>query len=233
MRSLFRSNDVEIESSYIIRISGNETSETLARRCVSTLNEVKMTYRMWDAYDGTGSDQIVIPHGLKTCSFMQMVKVTDHYLTKAEVACALSHISLWVHCAKIDKPIVILEHDAVVVKKIQHFPGYNTILYLGGAEWAEMGWPIMNVPPHATDGPNKHFLCRAHAYAIDPVVAKNMLANTLKMGIYASADVMLSADLYNISHCGLIAYDKPADTTIANRPSQGHSRIERNDKLLF
>jgi hypothetical protein len=164
---------------------------------------------------------------------MQMVKVTDHYLTKAEVACALSHISLWAHCVKIDKPVVILEHDAVVINKIQHFPGYNTILYLGGAEWAEMNWPIMNVPPHASDGPNKHFLCRAHAYAIDPIVAKNMLANVLKMGIYASADVMLSADLYNISHCGLIAYDKPADTTIANRPSQGYSRVERNDKLLF
>ena len=68
---------------------------------------------------------------------MSMIKITDHYLTRGEVACALSHISLWAHCVKIDQPIVILEHDAVMVKAFTQHQSYNSIVYLGGSEWAE------------------------------------------------------------------------------------------------
>ena len=161
---------------------------------------------------------------------MSILKIMDNYLTKAEVACALSHISLWLHCAKLDKPIIILEHDAVMLKKLEEFPGFNTILYLGAIEWAEEGWPIMQIPLHGSDGPNKHFICRAHAYAIDPIVAKNLLATTLKMGIYASLDEMMAADLYHISHVGCVAYDKPSTTTISARPKEGR-RVTKNDDL--
>lgn len=232
MRSLFRSYDDRIESAYIIRIANNNASEHLAQRCANSCEQVGQRYQFWQAYDGTG-DAIVIPDHSAACSFMPMLKVSDHYLTKAEVACAMSHISLWVRCANIDRPIIVLEHDAVMLKRLDHFPGFNTILYLGSVEWAEQNWPVMQVPIHASDGPNKHFICRAHAYAIDPIVAKNMLANVLKMGIYASLDAMMQADLYNISHIGCIAYDKSAGTTIKNRPEMGVKRVERNDNLVF
>ena len=72
---------------------------------------------------------------MKDNAFMRMLKITDHYMTRGEVACALSHISLWVHCAVIDKPIVIMEHDAVMVKKFDEIKSYNAIVYLGGQEW--------------------------------------------------------------------------------------------------
>lgn len=192
---------------------------------------VHMPVKIWEGYDGSGSDHIHIPVGLKDCSFMNMIKITNHYISKAEVACALSHISLWVHCVKIDQPIVILEHDAIMLKNITHFSGFNTIMYLGGDEWVNKNWPIMQVPPFGSDGPNKYFICRAHAYAIDPIVSKNMLSNILKLGIYASADVLLNADLYNISHNGCVAYDSPCETTIKNRPPEGVLRTKRNDDL--
>lgn len=232
MKSLFRSYDTEIENTYIITIKGNKTSENYTQRCADSCTSVGMSYKFWDAYDGTKKNKpIIVPKHLEKCSFMSIVKIMDNYLTKAEVACALSHISLWLHCAKIDKPIIILEHDAVVLQKITHFPGFNTILFLGAVEWAERGWGIMQVPLHASDGPNKHFICRAHAYAIDPIVAKNMLSNILKMGIYAPLDEMIAADLYNISHMGCIAYDKESETTICVRPTEGRRTI-KNDDLL-
>ena len=230
MRYLFRSYDTTIDSAYIIRLRGNADSEYYAARCVDSCKNVQMPYQLWDAYDGTTNASIVIPEHSRNCSFMSILKIMDNYLTKAEVACALSHISLWLHCAKIDKPIVILEHDAVMLKALSHFPGFNTIVFLGSVEWAERNWPIMQVPLHASDGPNKHFICRAHAYAIDPIVAKNMLANILKMGIYASLDEMVAADLYNISHVGCIAYDKASKTTICVRPTEGR-RTTKNDDL--
>ena len=229
MKTLFRSYDTKIDSAYIITIKNNEVSESYSQRCVESCRRAGMPYRIWDAFDGTKPESIKTPDHSHNCSFMSIVKIMDNYLTKAEVACALSHISLWLHCARIDKPIVILEHDAVMLKNITHFPGFNTILFLGSIEWAERNWPIMQVPPHASDGPNKHFICRAHAYAIDPIVAKNMLSDILKMGIYASLDEMISADLYNISHTGCVAYDKDSNTTICVRPTEGRRTVKNDD----
>lgn len=232
MRYLFRSYDVSVESAYVIAIRGNETSESLARRCVESCHAVGMPVQTWDAFDGTRPGDIVIPSHSAECSYMSILKVMDNYLTKAEVALALSHISLWLRCARVDRPIVILEHDAVMVKRFERFRGYNTIVYLGCTEWAREGWAIHDIPLHGSDGPNKHFILRGHAYAIDPAVAKNMLAQTLKMGIYAPLDEMIYADLYNISHDGLYAYDAAGPSTVVNRPTEGRT-TRKNDDLSF
>lgn len=233
MKTLFRSYDTEIESAYIIRIKNNETSEKLAARCINSCENVDMPYKIWDAYDGTQKDiSIVPPEHSANCPFMSIIKVMDNCLTKAEVSCALSHISLWFHCAKIDKPIVVLEHDAIMLQKITQFPGFNTILYLGCVEWAKYNWPIMQIPLHGTAGPNRHFILRTHAYAIDPIVAKNMLSTVLKMGIYNGVDIMMAADLYNISHIGCVAYDQPDETTMSNRHIKENNTVT-NDDLQF
>lgn len=233
MKSLYRTNNIDVEHAYIITVKGNENSEKKSKRCQESCDEVGMPYQVWDAYNGI-SDNIEPPDHLKDDSVMSLIKLTDHYLTRGEVACALSHISLWAHCAKIDKPIVILEHDAVMVEKFQQIKSYNSIVYLGGDEWARMGWQVFPVPPHASEGPNYLFICRAHAYAIDPQMAKNLLAYVIKMGICAPLDIMLRADLFNITHQGFFAYDlnddKRLDTTIPNRPAEGRT-TSRNDKL--
>jgi len=49
---------------------------------------------------------------------------------KARIACALSHYLLWEQCVMLDKPILILEHDSVFIKKIDFSPddtGYDII----------------------------------------------------------------------------------------------------------
>jgi hypothetical protein len=54
------------------------------------------------------------------------------------------------------------------------------------------------------------------------------------MGICAPLDIMMRADLFNITHQGMFAYDKninvTTDTTILARPLTGRT-TERNDKL--
>lgn len=225
--NLFYSYDVGIESAYIITIKGNELSEKYSKVCQESCKRVDMPYKVWDAYDGTGTE-IIEPEHSKGDSVMEMIKVTNHFLTKAEVACVLSHLSLWVHCAKIDKPIVILEHDAYVLKKISHLDSFNSIVFLGGIEWAEQNWKILPIPPHASKGPNYHFICRAHAYAIDPYVAKNLIAHMIQLGIHTSADCIMRSDLFNVTHQGLYAYDKPfnhKDTTITGRPDDWNQVI--------
>lgn len=233
MEKLYYSYDRKIENSYIITIKNNENSERLSKRCQESFESVGQKYTIWDAYDGL-SDVIVPPEHSKNSDFMQMLKVTDHYLTRGEVACALSHISLWVHCVKIDKPIAIFEHDAILLRKIESHDFFNSILFLGSAEWVEKNWPLIPIPPHGTDGHNKHFICRAHAYVIDPQIAKNLLSHVLKMGICDPLDIMLRADLFNICHRGVFAYDKsePENTTIKGRNQQGRT-TRRNDRLEY
>lgn len=228
--------DTAVESAYIITIKGHARSEQLSKRCQSSCERVGMPFKVWDAYNGS-TNPITPPEHLKHDSVMNMLKITDHYLTRGEVACALSHISLWVHCALIDKPIVILEHDAMMVKRFANFKGFNTIFWLGGAEWARQNWqPVEGIPPHASEGPNYHFICRAHAYAIDPTMAKNLIAHVIKNGIVAPLDIVMRADLFNITHDGLYAFDDntntTTDTTILQRPSEGRT-TKRNDRLDY
>jgi hypothetical protein len=219
MSKLFWSHDVAVEKAYIITIVGNELSERSAKRCAQSCDAVGQQWETWVAYNGTSEEknEILEPYELVNDSFMNMVKVTNHFLTRTEIACTLSHISLWRHCVLIDKPIIILEHDAIMIKKLEHKSTYNAITYLGGREWQDGMFPMWDIPPHASRGPNNHFICRAHAYCIDPQVAKNMLAHVLRMGIYDSADSFQRADLFNITHQGFYAYDAPMGSTMIGR----------------
>lgn len=229
MKSLYFQHNMEVDKAYIIRMKDHDISKKLAWRCAKSCDKVGQKYQFWDAFDGTNSE--IIPPS--QCSdIIKMIKIADHYLTRGEVACALSHISLWAHCVLLDKPIVILEHDAIMLQKYTIHGVYNSIAYLGGREQQFQNWNVSPTPPHASEGPNYHFICRAHAYAIDPCVAKNMLAHVLKMGICTSLDMMLRADIFPIHQIGLFAYDLEDETTIIGRPKPNEGRTtKRNDYL--
>lgn len=228
--NLFYSYNNNVAKAYIIRVAGSAKSEELAKNCADSCSKVGQVYQYWDAYNGH-ENPIKPPKG--ESEVMNLIKVTDHYLTRGEVACALSHISLWHHCAQIDQPIVILEHDALMVQPYTQHAVFNSICYLGGNEQVNQGWEVYPTPPHASEGPNYHFICRAHAYAIDPAVAKNMFAHVLKYGISAPLDILLRADVFPIHQMGIFAYDDGRkETTILGRPKEGRSTI-RNDDLAI
>jgi hypothetical protein len=228
MKSLFYSYNFDVTKAHIIRIKGVQKSEEKAFVCANSCDDVGMPWEYWDAYNGIEKEIKPPDHHN---DLMKIIKVTDHYLTRGEVACALSHISLWAKCAADDKPMVILEHDSIMTRAYKKHLIFNSICYLGGFEQAQKGWEALPTPPHASEGPNYHFICRAHAYAIDPAVAKNMLAHVIKHGICAPLDIMLRADIFPIHQNGIFAYDRQSeDTTILNRPKHGRT-TQRNDKL--
>jgi len=215
-QSLHCSFTTQVESAYIIRLTGHAESERLAQRCAESCEKVGMPFKMMEAVDGT-SGSLRVPESLQWCQPLKWLKVMDHELSVTEIACALSHFALWVHCLELDQPIVILEHDAVMVKAFKNFEAYNQIVYLGGSEQTT-GWPVQSIPPHATLNRNYHFICRAHAYAIDPAIAKNLVAHVLKFGIHEALDIMIRADLFAITQQGLFAYDDgDHSTTIVDR----------------
>ena len=203
------------------------------KECIQSCEKVGQPYIVWPGFDGTAGE-IQVPEQCANNDFFKIIKVTDHWLTRTQVACALSHISLWFHCITIDEPIIILEHDAIMVDKIEHHDCFNSIIWLGSKEVLDNN-PLMPIPPHGCAGHNYHYILRAHAYAIDPIVAKNLLAYVIQMGINNPLDLMMRADLFNIIHKGLIAYDKNEskfDTTMKNRNNETRPVI-RNDYLQF
>lgn len=209
-------NTVDVEQAYIITLKNHNISEMLSRRCQSSCEQVNMPYQIWDAVDGTGNE-IIIPDRLKDQSWIKWIKLYDTFLSQSEVACYISHISLWAHCIEINRPIVILEHDSVMVKPYRVHYGINQIVYLGCAEQTK-GWNVTPIPPHGSLNPHYRFMLRAHAYAIDPLSAKNLIAHTLKYGINESLDVTIRSDVFGIIQAGFYAYDIPyKETTISNR----------------
>ena len=116
MESLFRKFEKKVENTYIIYLPQVSVSNELSVRCMESCRKVGQPAVLWEGFDGT-RNKIIVPEHLKNQMWYKWLKIFDHQLSVAEVATCLSHISLWVRCMEIDQPIVILEHDAIMLKK--------------------------------------------------------------------------------------------------------------------
>ena len=204
--------NLEIENSYIITIKGHAKSEEMAQRCLNSCIMVGQKASIWDAFDGT-SENIIIPEHSRNLSHIKWLKLLNFNLTRPEICCFLSHFSLWCRCIELDQPIVALEHDAVMIRPYTHHNVLNSIVYLGSSEMIKSNYwnPI---PPHAQMCHNFRYILRTHAYAIDPIVAKNLVAKTIEKGIYTAVDVFMKIPEFSIVCFGIFAGDAKGETTI-------------------
>jgi hypothetical protein len=215
------SKNRDVLKAFIINLPRNQMSQKYTRDCVNSCEKVGMPYELYEAFDGTGSI-IETPDHLKQETWLKMIKVMNHHLSSGEVACFLSHVSLWMKCIREDRPIVILEHDAIMLQPFLDFMAYNNIVYLGSKEQYMENWPILPIPMQSILNINYLFIGRAHAYAIDPQIAKNMISRVFSEGITESLDIWLRADTFGMVQLGLFAYDQvnewgDKDTTILER----------------
>lgn len=215
MNSLFRNYDTNVSQAHIIYLPKVPTSLLMANRCLRSCNDVGQKASLYEGFDGT-SGIINVPKHLENQSWVKWLKITDHEQSVAEIACSLSHISLWVKCMEEDRPLIVLEHDAIMVKPYKTHMIYNGISYLGCREQQQMT-NFTPIPPHSSINKNWHFINRAHAYCIDPPVAKRLFTNVLDRGIFESADIMIKSDDVAIVQFGLYAYEEPGQTTIVER----------------
>ena len=214
MKSLYYSFDTTVDNAYIITLKNNSVSEKYSARCQASCTQVGMNYIIWDAFDGTSNVDIKVPTHLQDETFFEILKLSHTKISFSQIATLLSHVSLWYECAKIDKPIVILEHDTILLKRFDQMNHYNAIVYLGCAEWVKEGWPVYPIPPFGSEGENYRFLLRNHAYAIDPPMAKNLLAHVLQFGLHNTVDFLSRTDIFHVTHQGVYAYDERGQTTI-------------------
>ena len=217
MKSLYRSYEVDVSNAYIIYLPNNTISVDLANRCLESCKKINYSATLYEGFDGTG-DEIKVPTSLKDQSWYRWLKVTDHQQSLSEIACSLSHISLWAKCMEEDRPIVILEHDAIMIRPYKQHVLYNGIAYLGCNDDLKKSRDTNSLLPwFSSINKNWHFINRAHAYAIDPPAARKLFINVMDRGIFESADVMIKADDVAIIQNNFYAYDLPGETTITQR----------------
>lgn len=215
-------------TAYIITVKNHQTSERLSKRCQESCASVEQPYVVWDAFDGTNKETIKYPPHAEQQGHYKWLKLMNDKLTIGEIACILSHFSLWARCVELDEPIVILEHDAIMVAKYRWHNGWNQINYLGNLQQYQMN-QYPDFPPHASATKNHRFICRAHAYAIDPAVARQLVAHVVRTGLTAPADMLIRADLFPIVQTGFYAFDLPDETSIDDRDASW----EKNAREIF
>ena len=226
----YNKHEMAVEGTYIISIQGNKVSEQLTQQCLASCKEVgQPNVQVFPAFDATGSKikvqqhdlglpvgelgSIKVPEFLQGQAFLNFLRLKRCDLLMTQIACFLSHYSLWCMCLDKDRPIVILEHDAVMVKPFVRHNYLNNIVYLGGSEQkAGSLRDTDTIPPHASDQQGlDRFICRAHAYSIDPIMAKNLVSYAIHHGIITTADAMMRYDMFGIVQNGVYAYDNPHD----------------------
>lgn len=202
----------EVAKTYVVTIRGHAGSEAMSARCLESCASVGQEAERFDAFDGTG-EGIVVPGHSRGATWLSWLKLVNFTLTSPEVCCLLSHFALWCRCIELDAPIVCLEHDAVMLSPYTHHNVFNSVVYLGSSEMVRSGhWnPI---PPHAQLGHNYRYILRTHAYSIDPLAAKNLVAHTLERGIYTAVDVMMKVQDISIVCFGVFATEMAGETTI-------------------
>lgn len=211
MKSLFETYKTDIQSTYIISLPNNNISVDLTNRCIESLNNINQQYTIWEGFDGTQNNQIIPPKNYNPV--INWLKIKTNQLSSTQISCFLSHFSLWCQCLDLNEPISILEHDAIMIKPYKKHLLYNSIVYLGSWEQYN-GQPIYTTPPHASDFNGLYrSICRAHAYSIDPAIARKLVSYTLENGITNSLDLYIRADLFPMVMFDLFAFDAPSIST--------------------
>ena len=232
----YNKHEMSVEGTYIISIQGNKVSEQLTQQCLASCKEVgQPNVQVFPAFDATGSKikvqqhdlglpvgelgSIKVPEFLQGQAFLNFLRLKRCDLLMTQIACFLSHYSLWCMCLDKDMPIVILEHDAVMVKPYLRHNYLNNIVYLGGSEQIAGSLKSEDtIPPHASDHQGlDRFICRARAYSIDPLMAKNLVSYAIHHGIITTADAMMRFDMFGIVQDGVYAYDNPHDLSTITR----------------
>ena len=266
--------DSSIAETCIIAIADNAHSHSQSCAAIESCHRVgQVAPRIFYGYDGTDSKTIHTPQHLVNeaaklvsydskfikssavnSSVMSWVKVLDSRLSITEVACALSHIAAWVHCIGIDRPIVVLEHDALMLRAFNCMTYTNSLEYLGnsseipklyketGAEnYAQLVEYYLQNPEPDLQGRlpiimsvnyNYLFSHGLHAYAIDPFMARRLVARVLTEGLINPIDVVVEVTDFTVVQSGIYAVTG-SGSKISTISSDNSDLIARGRKSIY
>lgn len=117
---------------FVITLTGNDISEKGANNLIASSKTVGNDFPIekFDAITAKMANTVMFGNGLKwkypwqgqeTDLKTGLIKTAyPTQIKENRIACAMSHWLLWHKCATLDEPIMIFEHDAIFIKKIDY-----------------------------------------------------------------------------------------------------------------
>lgn len=172
----------------------NKVSKELANELIISLENFSIDYEIFDAIYGNDIEPVWKDKNLK---FFH--KQNENKKLPGVKGCFLSHYILWEKCVKINEPILILEHDALIIKKIPKniLELDYEVLNLDYASRVETDyeahlnsdkgeeikpWPIAPKKKGWLSQASKSSIKGIHAYIIKPLGAKKLVIKAKENG---------------------------------------------------
>ena len=192
----------------VIRLRGIEQSENLAQACIdSGKNHGLIIY----PFDGVyGEDQIAEKHKEFGIHPWREKMKKGRLGVKG---CFLSHYSIWLHCVETDRPIMVFEHDAFVLRpmpndveqKFKEFlmlDPYNKNSKHYGSLHQDQSMDAQITEYFNENSQKKYsiqdqYVMGTQAYIIKPAAASKLIASVKKLGYYP-ADMQCNKGIINI-----------------------------------
>jgi GR25 family glycosyltransferase involved in LPS biosynthesis len=109
---------------YIIRLSNNPTSVAYAKATAESCDKVGLEWEYFEGYDHWSVQRLVLESGIKLSSY-------TFDMSDGAASASFSHFKLWDKIKNEKTPCIVLEHDAIVLHKLDLNIPDNMILNLG------------------------------------------------------------------------------------------------------
>lgn len=218
---------------FIIRKPNDELSERLSDECVASAKQFGVSAEKFDGVYAN-HDEII-----KSKKLFFFEKMKEHRKTNPGIkGCFLSHFLLWEKCLELNEPILIFEHDALMIRPLPHnflnlfthhcvldyavhYPNYEEIITTE-TTLKVTAYPKLDAGKIGFSRLNATHKKGSHAHAVTPLGAKTIIESIRKFGMLPSD---LCVNQYYTSYITidpLIARCHPFFSDSSNRQKYGH-----------
>ena len=155
---------------FVITVKDNEKSEEAADRCIKSAARFGIEAEKHYGYNA--KDDVISVAKEEGILSIDRFRTNEFSRFPNVLAAFLSHRSLWKKCHLEEKPMIIFEHDAVVVDTIPVNTPFKHLVSIGKPSYGKF-----NIPSVIGLGPlkSKPYLPGAHAYMLKPSGANQLL----------------------------------------------------------
>ena len=217
---------------FVITLDGNPVSESGSAECIRSSHAVGNDFvvqsfravRPENAWENLAKEGLkwTYPWNQPKLDFSTGLNLSPYQTAdkRKRVGCFMSHYALWQECVKLNETIIILEHDAVFINKIETDPRDNTILdnkygvigvndprgatrksHVYHTLICESRWPVQRVP-QIDDVMIPQGLAGNSAYIIKPWAAKKVIQKVKEIGAWPN-DALLCYQIFGIAFLGV------------------------------
>lgn len=233
--------------SFIITMQGEPISESLAEECMNSTQKFGIEPNIFHGVHGEQIESEWQKHNLKEFKFNQRIKK----LNRGAIGCTISHLKLWKKCIQLQTPILILEHDAVMIRSISKniLDKFEDVCNLDWLSRITSNYDVeveqdrgqgVNLfkekrPPYSgLELYNKSHIKGAHSYIIKPQGAQKLIDWLWAHGVL-SADVVINSVACELSYTDTSYFriNPKYWNSTRMKGKKSFTRPSKQDKLLM